>query len=352
MDPELPRNLARVPEIQGEGMIARRKFLALAAALALLAPHALPQEDARSRIRTTVNLVVVPVTAKDRRGQLVSDIRREEFRVFEDGVEQQIALFSVDSFPLSAVVLIDNALVLQVAAEVERGAVAIASGFSESDDVAIALFDEVSWPVLDFTADNDKLYAQLKRLRLSNRFPGQGSAVMTTGPRVNATSVEPKVPVSPPRAARGTKNLDDAVFAAGQMLRSRGRDRRKIILLVSDGSNSRNNSVTFDDAIKALLSADIAVYAIGVGNAVLNRPGNALAKYARATGGDVFYASKRAELESLYARVTEQARNQYTLAYVAQKTDRSREYHSIEVRVRRPDLTLLARDGYYAMATP
>jgi hypothetical protein len=57
-------------------------------------------------------------------------------------------------------------------------------------------------------------------------------------------------------------------------------------------------------------------------------------------------------MEELYSRVTEEARNQYTLAYAPSGTDRSTEYHSIEVRVKREGLTILTREGYYAGATP
>jgi hypothetical protein len=57
-------------------------------------------------------------------------------------------------------------------------------------------------------------------------------------------------------------------------------------------------------------------------------------------------------MEELYSRVTEEARNQYTLAYSPSGTDRSTEYHSIEVRVKREGLTILTREGYYAGATP
>ncbi len=77
-----------------------------------------------------------------------------------------------------------------------------------------------------------------------------------------------------------------------------------------------------------------------------------LAKYARATGGDVFSARSRADFERLYSLVTEEARNQYTLGYVPQDTDRRAEYHTIEVRVKRGGLVLLAREGYYAIPRP
>jgi len=335
-------------------MVCPRKILALAMAMWLALPCiALPQDDARARIRTTVELVVVPVTVKDQRGNLVPDIRQDEFRVLEGGVEQQVSLFSVDPFPLSVVVLLDNALKLKTAERVQSSLRAIAGGFSESDEVLLCRFDEQLQQISDFTTDNDKLLTQLKRLELDKSFPGQGSGPMTAGPRINAAP-----PLGAPGRAqmtladRQTKNINDAIFAAGQLLRDRERGRRRIIYLISDGRNSRRNSTSFADTIKLLLSADISVYAISVGDALMSGDTGVLSKYAGVTGGDVFYASNRAELENLYSLVTEEARNQYTLAYVPRNTDRTLEYHNIEVRVRRPNLTLLARDGYYVPPKP
>ncbi|MBI3664147.1 MAG: VWA domain-containing protein [Acidobacteria bacterium] len=313
-----------------------------------------PQDDPQFRIRTRAELVVVPVTVKDASGEMVHGILPDEFRVLEDDVEQEISVFSVEAFPLSAVVLLDNGLPQKVAQQLETGAPAIAAGFAESDEVAVTLFDAYPQNLLEFTRDNDKLYDHLKRIQMSSTFPGQGSGPMTAGPKVNQVSPEARVPSRPEtsRAARGMKHLDDAIYAAGLLLRERGRDRRKIIFLVSDGRNSPNNEMSFDDTLKLLLTSDISVYAIGVGQAALNRGLNPLSRYARLTGGDIFYATSRADLESLFARVTEQARNQYTLAYAPRGTDRSKEFHSIEIKVTRAGLSLRARDGYFTTPTP
>ncbi len=312
------------------------------------------QDDPQFRIRTRAELVVVPVTVKDASGEMVLGILPGEFRVREDDVEQEISVFSVEAFPLSAVVLLDNGLPQKVAQQLETGAPAIAAGFAEADEVAVTRFDAYPENLLEFTRDNDKLYEQLKRMQVSSTFPAAGSGPMTAGPKVNQVSPEAKVPSRPEtsRASRGMKHLHDAVYAAALLLRDRGRDRRKIIFLISDGANSPNNEMSFDDTLKLLLSADISVYAIGVGQAGLNRGVNALSRYARLTGGDVFYAASRADLESLFARVTEQARNQYTLAYAPRGTDRNKEFHSVEVIVKRDRLSIRARDGYYTTPTP
>ena len=317
-------------------------------------------QDPRARIRTTVSLVVVPVTVKDGAGELVTDLQQKDFRIFEDGIEQQISLFSVDAFPLSAAVLIDDDLKRSSAERVQKTLETLAAGFSASDEVSLWRFDEVPELISEsgFIANNDALLTQLKRIDLSSSFPGVGSAPMTSGPRVNTQSPTG----APQRSAMSMghpnyKHIDDAIYAVAEQLRDRPRERRKIIFLISDGQNAKNNTHSYKDTLKLLLSADISVYAVGVGEANLNRGvtflgNNVLAKYAHSTGGDIFYGSSREDLEGLYPRVSEQARNQYTLAYSAAKTDRTQPYHSIEVRVERPGLSMLARDGYYLNAMP
>jgi VWFA-related protein len=320
----------------------------------------LQSQDPRAKIRSTVSLVVVPVTVKNGAGELVTDLQQNDFRVFEDGVEQPMALFSADAFPLSAAVLIDDDLKRGTAEKVQKTLETLAGAFSASDEVSLWRFDQVPEQISDdFIGDNDSLLTSLKRIDLSSSFPGSGSYTMTAGPRVN--TAQPPGPATVPAEANShpnTKHIDDAIFAAAQQLQGRPHERRKIIFLISDGQNAKNNTHKYADTLKLLLSQDISVYAVGVGEANLNRGitflgNNVLAKYAHSTGGDVFYGGvSRENLEELYARVSEQARNQYTIAYSGAHTDRSKPYHSIEVRVRRPGLSLLTRDGYYLNDTP
>ncbi len=152
-------------------------------------------------------------------------------------------------------------------------------------------------------------------------------------------------------------SLDDAIYAAGEMLRSRPRDRRKIIFLISDGSNSKNNHHTFDETLRMLLEADVSVYSISVtrsvpfGKPIAQHGIAAIDKYASQTGGDTYYSSKDADLERLYSDVTEQARNEYTLTfYPPTAANTGKDFHSIEVRVERPGLNVTARSGYYQSA--
>lgn len=302
---------------------------------------------ARATIRSTVELVVVPVTVKDSKGNLIDDIRKEEFRLFEDGVEQQVSLFSTEAAPLSALVLLDDDLKPKAADQLRKSLLAIAGAFSESDEVSLASFASFFSPVMEFTQNNDHLMAELKRLVSGDEsFPDPES----TAPHPTAGGQPiPGAPTTTQQVApdKTTKHLDDALHAAAETLRARDRQRRKVVILVSDGVDARNNTYNYDQTVAMLLSSDVSVFAIGTDAALLRRGASPLSRYARATGGDTYFVNSVSSLSRAYSQVAEEARHQYTLGYVPAGTDHTQNYHSIEVRVRRPALDVLSRDGYY-----
>jgi len=157
--------------------------------------------------------------------------------------------------------------------------------------------------------------------------------------------------------------LNDAILMAARDLSRRDRTRRKIIFIISDGRESGSNA-SYTDVLKVLLGQEIQVYAIAVGSSAIPGYGDLqkikiprfgygdiLPKYASATGGDVFREFSRDAIEATYARVTGEARNQYTLGYLTRATPSS-SYKVIEVRVHRPGLKVTARDGYYPLPPP
>jgi Ca-activated chloride channel family protein len=311
------------------------------------------QGDSKAKIIQRVDLVVVPVTVK-KDGVLVPDLHRDEFRIFEDNVEQQIDVFTAEAFPLSIIVLIDNDLKSKDATQVEGSLRAIVGGMSSSDEAFICRFDRYFHPGKGFTSDQDKLLKELKRTPLdSEPSVGTPSPAIVQGPTINGHSAigdQPNI-AGTTLAIKGqpTKALDDAVYEAGQLLKDRGRDRRKIIFLISDGVNgAKFNTNKYDNVVKDLLRYNVSVYSIGVGSSTLERKFSRLEDYAHATAGDIYFAAKSHAMEELYARVTEEARNQYTLAYSPRGTDRGKEYHDIEVRVKREGVKIQTRDRYYA----
>jgi Ca-activated chloride channel homolog len=320
-----------------------------------------PQQGSRQgRITVSTSQVVVPVSVKDSSGRLVPDLRLDEFRIFEDNVEQKINYFKADPTPLSMIILLDNDLKSKDAKQVESSLRSIVAGLSDGDEAMVCRFDQFFHQGKAFTKDQDKLLTELKRTQLDEETSVSGpSAAVNNGPSINghsATSEAPNITAGTLNIkGQPTKALDDAVYSAAQLLSDRDpdRSRRKVIVLISDGVNGpKFNKNSYDVVLRDLLRYNIGVYCVGVGSAFFDRKFERLSKYAHDTGGDVYYAMKSHAMEELYSRVTEEARNEYTLAYSPSGTDRGAEYHSVEVRVRREGLTILARQGYYTSAAP
>jgi Ca-activated chloride channel family protein len=301
--------------------------------------------------------VIVPVTVKDSRGQLVGDLQKEDFRILVDGVEQKILRFSSEPVPLSAVVLVDNDLEQKQAGDVQRSLLAIAAGFGPSDEVALVSYEAFPKTLLDFSFNNDDLFTQLKRLDLSSHPAATVSTPTTMAPSLNGQPLPTGAGLPQHGSGRYQKisSLNDALYNANDMLKTRSRERRKIIFLVSDMTNS-SNVHTLEETLHALEINDVSVYSISVvhslpiGKSVVQRGAEQVERYATDTGGDTYYASKQEDLERLYSNVTEQARNQYTLTFSPQDVDRTRDFHSIDVRVRRAGLDIVTRQGYFQSA--
>jgi len=338
-------------------------ILALPSAMTAQGPPAAPrQTPPQNQLPPTIVVrarsVIVPVTVKDSHGQLVGDLTREQFRILVDGVEQKIATFSSDPVPLSAVVLLDNDLAQKVMPHVQKSLTTISAGFGPADEVALVTFDEFPQTVSDFSFNNDLLFTKLKRLELGTHNDQVIADPTTAGPLINgqAPPSSTGIPLHGSDRYQKKNALNDAVFQAGQMLQSRGRDRRKIVFIVSDGNNAGRNAHTYDQTLRLLFDSDISVYSISVvhtvpvGKSLLQHGESELDKFATNTGGDTFYGSKEEDLERLYSNLTEQARNEYTLTFAPDDVPPGRDYHEIEVRVRRPDLTVEARRGYYESA--
>ena len=309
-----------------------------------------PPSDAQSKIRVNSDLVVLPVTVKDRFGELVPDLQENDFRIFDDNIEQSINIFTVEAFPLSLVVLIDDDLKSKDAAQMTPSLRAVLAGISASDEALICRFDLFFHPGEGFTGDTDRLWADLKDAQDHSAPSTAGPVPFVTSPSDHPRGVgEPSVAVHTNPGARPTKALDDAVHSAAELLHDRGTARRKIILVISDGVNGPQfNHYTYGDSLEALLHDNISVYSLAVGSNLSKHKFARLLDYANDTGGDIYYAATRNAIERLYSQITEEARHEYTLAYVPRGTQHNSTYHKVEVRVAREAVTIKTRQGYYA----
>ena len=311
-------------------------------------PPPAQQSEARTKISINSDLVVLPVTVKDRYGNLVPDLQREEFRIFDDSVEQAIDVFTVEAFPLSLVVLIDDDLKSEDAAQMAPTLRAITAGISSSDEVLVCRFDLSFYPGDGFTGDLNKLWADLKDAQEHSGPSTAGPVPFVTPPSTHPLGVgEPPQGAPTNLGSRPTKALDDAIHTAAELLHDRGASRRKIILLISDGLNGPEfNRHTYPSTLEALLHDNISVYSLAVGHS-RKRKFSRLVDYANDSGGDIYYAVQSAAMEKLYSRITEEARHEYTLAYVPRGNNRNANYHKVEVRTLREGVTIKTRQGYY-----
>jgi len=316
-------------------------------ALALIILAAAAQEPP-ARFRAGIEQVVVPVTVKDAQGRLVEGLAAQDFRLLEDGVEQKITGLSADPAPLAAAVLIDAALSRPTSERLRETFPSLSEAFSEFDDVGIFAFDTGFRTVEGFTSDKARISGALQRLEMGADYSLPGETLAAAAPRINGWPVggSPAGAARPGGPGQG-KNIDDAVLAALGLLAPRDPGRRKLLLLISDGLNSARNKISSEALTARLRKSGVIVHVIGLDDAKLSRGSSHLARYGPPTGGELFTAVKKTAIEPLYARITDQSRYHYVLSYIPQKPPTvAPVFRSIEVRVKRPGVKVIARDGY------
>lgn len=317
-------------------------------------------------ISVPVNFVQVPVTVRNSSGELVPGLGPKDFTVYEDGVPQQLKFFTSDPFPLSAAVVVDTDLPSTTMKKVNDTLPALIGAFSQFDEVALYRYGHTVQAVTGFSGADNVSSASLNKVKRPGREGGPpmvgGGPFSHPGPTINGHEASPgqiDTPSAPP-PVQESYVLNDAILRAAQDLARRDRTRRKIIFVISDG-REMGSKARYDEVRKVLLSNNIQVYALGVDTAAipiydrLNRIrfpgfgyGNILPRYANDTAGQTFAAFDRSTIEEAYSRITDVARNQYTLGYNTRATASS-SYRAIEVRVHRPNLTVIAKQGYFPL---
>jgi VWFA-related protein len=200
-------------------------------------------------LKENVRLVIVPVTVKDRHGNLVEDLAQKDFRIFEGGQERPVQFFSTESVPLSAVILLDTGMSEASAAAVRSTLRSLSESFGPDDEEALYLFDNTIRLVADFTSQADS-WSDLARKALP---AGQGPALiggpLGTPLSVNGVSVD-RPGTAPVLTAPTHKRIEDALYTAAQRLKDRSRERRRVIVIVSDGMNGSDNDFSYPDVLE------------------------------------------------------------------------------------------------------
>jgi VWFA-related protein len=324
-------------------------------------------------IRTRVNFVMVPVTVKDSSGQLVAGLTYHDFQVYENGVRQQLTFFTEDAFPLSVAFVIDQSLPAATMQKVNQALSGLQGAFAPYDEVAVYTYASHVTQASGFTgAQSQRLTATLQRVQSpgDNRGVPTNSGPMAEGPVINGHIVDPNTTPMHDGSIAGigiipkeTHDLNDAIFRAATDLAQRSRGRRRLIYVISDGKN-QGSKISYNQVVRYLLTNQIAVYGTLVGESAMPVLGfldrfhipwqmqdNVLPKYANATGGALDSELSTNGIERSFARIVEQVRNQYTLGYNSHIPLLDSRFRKIEVRVLRPNLRIISKQGYYPTAT-
>ena len=323
-----------------------------------------PKEDLYT-ISVTTNFVQIPVMVKDKQGRRVDGLLPQDFTVIENGKPQKLSYFTSDPFLLSAAVLIDLGMADVSVQKVNQTYSALIGAFSPYDEVALYTYSSTVSQVADFTRRQEKLSAVLESMKLvrghNNGPPVLSGPLGPQGPMINGipvgTSGPPPV-YTPPKEAHV---LNDAILKAALDLSKRDRTRRKVIFVISDG-RERGSRASYTEVLHVLETQGIQVKAVVLDMGALpvykqaeklphvfhQGYANILPRYTNATGGgNVFTELSRNSIETAYAQITSEARNQYTLGYVPKAVGGASAYRSIEVLVHRRDLDVYSKAGYY-----
>ena len=308
---------ARRAKVTGWGMAA------LAAVGAFWAVCLFAQET--PVIRVNVNLVRILATVRNRAGQLVGALRKEDFEILDNGVRQEVAVFERQTDqPLSVALLIDvsGSTAKDLKYETDSAARFIRALLSQGnpkDQVALYAFDDEVWLVNNFTHSSNILEAALKKIH--------GSA--------------------------GTSLYDAIWLAAREGLEMR--EGRKVMVIVSDGGNT-TSSKDLQQALQAAQLADAVIYPI-VDLPITNDAGrnvggeNALTFMAQGTGGRTFFPSSGPQLDKVFDDIIAELRTEYLMGYYPHDVPPTKDrFHRLTIRVQSPELQVSARNGYYGVA--
>jgi VWFA-related protein len=271
-----------------------------------------PEQDrpqGQKAISVSVDLVNLQALVTDKKGNIITGLRPENFTIYEDNVKQEISHFAMVDAAVTVVMLVDFSKMVEWFIEDVWNAI---FGFAETlrsgDWVAVIGYDLRPTILTDFTQRRDQLMEALSRF---------------TTPAFRES------------------NLSDAVIYT--LDRVEEIDGKVAILLVSTGLDTFSQHI-WDDALKKCKSANASIYAIGVGQSVRLRynldniellmADNRLRSMAELTGGDSYFPRFPTEFPSIFKNISNSLRNQYSLAYASSNPTRDGKFRKIRVEAK------------------
>jgi Ca-activated chloride channel family protein len=272
-----------------------------------------------------VELIRLSVSVTDGNSRYVGGLFESDFAVFEDGIPQQLSFFTKEPLPLSIALLVDCSASMEENLPVARAAgVRFIRTLAREDMGQIVQFNDRMMILQDFTPDQSALEAAIARTQ-----------------------------------AAGSTALYDALYVAlKQLLRQGTREvpLRRAIILLSDGEDTASLA-TDEQVLELARQAEIGVYAIALRpdrpqdrqRIAFSQATHFLTALARDTGGQAYFIHSPSDLDSVYGRIAEELRTQYTLGYVSSNSRRDGKWRRIVVRTSvRNDLQVRHKAGYPA----
>jgi Ca-activated chloride channel family protein len=279
-----------------------------------------------SKLIFNVNLVVLHTTVLDDRQRFADGLKTENFRVFEDKVEQKLSLFKREDVPVSMGLVIDNSGSMRdKRSRVNEAAITLVQASNPSDEAFVVNFND------DFYLDLDKDF----------------------------TSSVPDLKEALERIdSRGSTALYDAIIGSLDHLKKASKDKH-VLLIVTDGEDNTSHN-TLEKTVREIQKTDTVIYTIGL----LSQESKKNAKHARkalediakASGGVAYFPENVEDVHSICEQVAHDIRNQYTLAYYPTNTKKDGTFRTVTVEVIPPrgrgKLIARTRNGYYAPSAP
>jgi len=324
--------------------MAPKKSIAiiLLSILAVHTPFAGSQDKATPIISVSVNLVKIPISVFDTQGNLVSELRSQDFRIWEDQAPQQIRSFGIDLNPVSVVLLLDTTMSSKTELKkIKEAAMEFAKALSREDRIAIIGFDDEVYRALDWTNDLNKVRKALSRLR---------SGVRTA--------------------------LYDALYTAAED-QLRVIDGRKAIILLTDCVNNQS-IVGFPTASLAVVKSQASLYVVSKTAMIkeqatrerrvimladtlkrmfgdkedyvaefFKKKESEMSELSEKTGGRCFFLKDYDNLKHIYSEVARELKSKYYLTYISNQELLPDSYHRIAIEYLEPASKIIYRKGYY-----
>jgi len=288
----------------------------LACAALLVLPLAAQESEARFRADT--RLVLLHATVADKNGSLITNLGREAFTVYENGVAQTLRVFRREDVPVSLGLVIDNSGSMRdKRRKVESAALALVKGSTRADEVFIVNFNDDAFLDVEFTTDVKAMEEGLSKID-----------------------------------SRGGTAMRDAVSMSIDYLKEKGKRDKKILLVVTDG-NDNTSTMALEKLVGKVQQSEVLVYTIGLlseeERREARRAKRALDAITEAAGGLAYYPKEPEEVEKIALQVAQEIRSQYVLAYTPAVQTLDGSFRQIKVAVKGPNRPVArTRPGYYA----